>query len=572
MTQAEGFSLIDLMKTQIVRSILPEGKLRFIYGNVNGRLGKIMRGNEGASSTVGQNGRLYANCISGLNNGLAVLCFDRLMFLQESDMEQRFMNAVEGGNLLNALQIGSHYAKSLHDALNAGNGSNSQQQEGEIRLQYYSFVNRLSSVIVSFAECDNSLPPEFICGCCFDALTQIDRTDLLYTSVQSICERKVNGLTITIFLRVLNAYLLSGSLTMIPHTLLTPLILSLNDNTQRFALDQALTRLSTDNLSSALLVLAENKLFLAYTALSIRERGFYSMPLGVIHACLQSDTNLDYFSQYPSIISSTEQTSRNITAGYAGLLGFFLFLLQANVFGTTLTGTSLNSLGRCANQGDCFRFLRCGALPGEPCKENDSPPIGEYAKNDATFILGLCFYALTVRVLTDGTNTTIPEDSDEDDESTRVAVENEGYRELNRVTSDQIAGCLVWMISNPQVLQESDLLLASYLLLVFMESHYSPEVTPQAQLHCFSFIREHSECLRKEKLTCILQNYPLAEALRSQVLHYLLDLGCLQECVRILEGANAVSEIIHMLVCVARGGQITQAWNECEVYLARVGK
>ena len=202
-TQADGFILIDLIKAQVVRSILPEGKLRLIYGNVNLRLGRAMRGAEGVSELIDQNGRLYANCIRSCNHGIAVLCFDRLMVLRESDMEQRFMAAVNTGDLLNALQIGTYYARTLHDSLNAVSGADTKHVEGEIRLQYYSFVNRLSSVIVRFAECDSSLPAEFICGSCFDALTQIDRTDLLYSSVQSVCERGTNGLTMEIFLRVL---------------------------------------------------------------------------------------------------------------------------------------------------------------------------------------------------------------------------------------------------------------------------------------------------------------------------------------------------------------------------------
>ena len=372
-----------------------------------------------------------------------------------------------------------------------------------------------------------------------------------------------------VFCRVLVSYLLAGSITMVPHSLLSSLIQSVPDMTQRYSLEQALTRIATDDLTAALTVLAENEFFLAYAALAIREKGCYSIPLGVIHSCLQSDRNMDYFCQYPQILSPTEQASHHLSAGAAGLLGFFYFLLQANVFGMTLTGASLNTLGRCANQGDCFRFLHCGSLPGEPSDKVSEPPINVYAKNDATFLLGLCFYALTVRVIADG-SVTMTADSDSDDEMTRVAVENEGYRELNRITSDQIAGCLVWMITHPTELQESDLLLASYLLLVFMESHYSPEVTTEAQRHCYLFIRNHSECIRRDKIHCILENYPLVESLRSQVIHVLLDLGCLQECVQILEKVNAISDVIETLVRVARGNHSEQAWQECEQYLSRV--
>ena len=62
----------------------------------------------------------------------------------------------------------------------------------------------------------------------------------------------------------------------------------------------------------------------------------------------------------------------------------------------SLTGIPLNNLARCANQGDCFRFLRQG--------QEQSPekmPLAVCMKNASSFFLGLCFFALTVKVFTE---------------------------------------------------------------------------------------------------------------------------------------------------------------------------
>lgn len=538
---------------RVVKSLLPEGKLRSIYGNVNEKLQSVMRGDgddgdddeeddddddeeeddddEGQTgkgkrsakskskpkpNEVDCNNRLYTNCMIAGEHGLAVLCFDRLLLLEESDTERRFETALSNSQFLEALTFGTAHAMSLHQSMMSASTTRGvtdgmEEEEGASRLRYYSFVNRLSTVILQFAETTSSLPPEFICGCCFDCLTQINRSDLLFSSVQAVCDREHNGLSHTLFLKVLMQYVLAGVVTHLPSSLISELFtlaeemdgyhhgcpieggdgveggdgiegvegvtcllysprplsprlsalprpssprlssmhrpssppppLSLSSSIgrpmsprpsspgpltassssslfrssyrprchHRYDLDLAFSKLTAENTEATLSVLKQHNLLLAYTAIAAREKGAYADALPVVYTLLQSDQNLDYFCHYPAILSPEECERAHLSEGKAHLIGYFLFLLQMNIFGMSLTGIPLNNLARCANQGDCFRFLRQ--------RQEESPenmPLAVCVKNASSFFLGLCFFALTVKVFTESTMSELEEKNDDD--------------------------------------------------------------------------------------------------------------------------------------------------------------
>ena len=59
-------------------------------------------------------------------------------------------------------------------------------EDGEVRIRYYSAVNRISAVALRLLDGDRALPAGLRMGCVFDVLTAINRSDLLFTSVLTL--------------------------------------------------------------------------------------------------------------------------------------------------------------------------------------------------------------------------------------------------------------------------------------------------------------------------------------------------------------------------------------------------
>ena len=85
---------------------------------------------------------------------------------------------------MNALFVGENYVASLAKQLEETDETSNNN--GDVRIRYYGFMNRLSSLVLQIVE-QASLPPEQRLGCAFDVLTRIERIDLIFSSVYSLC-------------------------------------------------------------------------------------------------------------------------------------------------------------------------------------------------------------------------------------------------------------------------------------------------------------------------------------------------------------------------------------------------
>ena len=149
MAAREGFAVVDL-EGGIARAFQPEGK--------------------------------FANSVRKEGENLFVLCFDRILSLSPCDLESRFTSNVETGNLLEALQWGLRHASELRQrSRNAG-------PESDEKLGYFSFLNRISGVLVRFAE-QSDFPAKLTWGVCCDVMTWLDRGDVLLLPLRSIAQQ-----------------------------------------------------------------------------------------------------------------------------------------------------------------------------------------------------------------------------------------------------------------------------------------------------------------------------------------------------------------------------------------------
>ena len=368
----------------------------------------MMRGETPKEEGVSWNTRVFANSVRKEGENLFVLCFDRILSLSPCDLESRFTSNVETGNLLEALQWGLRHASELRQrSRNAG-------PESDEKLGYFSFLNRISGVLVRFAE-QSDFPAKLTWGVCCDVMTRLDRGDVLLLPLRSIAQQANQMASL---LASLQQYIFAGRVPSLPADILPDLVHAAGN---RFRLERAFLSMQFDETPAVMEFFAGEGLLLAHAALAGRFTGSYVRMLPPVMDRIIAGNVSEYFAEYPAVLSETEIQSRGMAAGTAGLHGLLLFLLYVSVTGVSLTGVSLNSLARCANQSESFGYLagKLGGLAG-----------------DGSFVVWLCFFALSLRVMGGG----------EDEEYERVVVENEGFRALSAQRDLQIVRCLARML------------------------------------------------------------------------------------------------------------------------------
>ena len=601
MAAREGFAVVDL-EGGIARAFQPEGKLRPIYANVNERLCAMMRGETPKEEGVSWNTRVVANSVRKEGENLFVLCFDRILSLSPCDLESRFTSNVETGNLLEALQWGLRHASELRQrSRNAG-------PESDEKLGYFSFLNRISGVLVRFAE-QSDFPAKLTWGVCCDVMTRLDRGDVLLLPLRSIAQQANQMASL---LASLQQYIFAGRVPSLPADILPDLVHAAGN---RFRLERAFLSMQFDETPAVMEFFAGEGLLLAHAALAGRFTGSYVRMLPPVMDRIIAGNVSEYFAEYPAVLSETEIQSRGMAAGTAGLHGLLLFLLYVSVTGVSLTGVSLNSLARCANQSESFGYLagKVGGLAG-----------------DGSFVVWLCFFALSLRVMGGG----------EDEEYERVVVENEGFRALSAQRDLQIVRCLARMLGEgdevdgekaidgdkdaktidkaidkaidktidtkgdkaidgdkdaktidktidkvnkdtkdadkptkndhtPAIsLSPTDRTAALALCWLYLQSCPSTPLPPPLLSLAYAFLLQHTSALPRESLSPILLRFPPSPHDRPAVIEGLVAHGCLAETLPLLETSPA--ELASLFLRLARADETPTIWSLWETSLARV--
>ena len=325
-------------------------------------------------------------------------------------------------------------------------------EDGEVRIRYYSAVNRLSAVALRLLDGEHPLPAELRMGCVFDVLTAINRYDLLFTSVLTLlhadpdaprepkrgngetqsgetqdegeesASKRGNGetqngevqngeatsgeprngeprkgeprgsrgeeLTTGLFFAALQDYLACGRLSQIPPSSLDA-FLGFLESTQSAATCFALERRFV-RLQFAAEADAVLPIFFA--------RGFL-----LAGAALSINSRADFVRPLDAVFQALHAPPRALWTQYpavlpavlpgdaptAGLESLFLFLLHLALLGLTLGNAPLNSLGRITSQSDCLAWLVRPSPRGTP--------LDALLARHPAFVLGLLFYALSVK-------------------------------------------------------------------------------------------------------------------------------------------------------------------------------
>ena len=576
--------------------------MRPIYANVNERLCAMMRGETPKEEGVSWNTRVFANSVRKEGENLFVLCFDRILSLSPCDLESRFTSNVETGNLLEALQWGLRHASELRQrSRNAG-------PESDEKLGYFSFLNRISGVLVRFAE-QSDFPAKLTWGVCCDVMTRLDRGDVLLLPLRSIAQQANQMASL---LASLQQYIFAGRVPSLPADILPDLVHAAGN---RFRLERAFLSMQFDETPAVMEFFAGEGLLLAHAALAGRFTGSYVRMLPPVMDRIIAGNVSEYFAEYPAVLSETEIRSRGMAAGTAGLHGLLLFLLYVSVTGVSLTGVSLNSLARCANQSESFGYLagKLGGLAG-----------------DGSFVVWLCFFALSLRVMGGG----------EDEEYERVVVENEGFRALSAQRDLQIVRCLARMLGEgdevdgekaidgdkdaktidkaidkaidktidtkgdkaidgdkdaktidktidkvnkdtkdadkptkndhtPAIsLSPTDRTAALALCWLYLQSCPSTPLPPPLLSLAYAFLLQHTSALPRESLSPILLRFPPSPPDRPAVIEGLVAHGCLAETLPLLETSPA--ELASLFLRLARADETPTIWSLWETSLARV--
>lgn len=550
--------------------------MRPIYANVNERLCAMMRGETPKEEGVSWNTRVFANSVRKEGENLFVLCFDRILSLSPCDLESRFTSNVETGNLLEALQWGLRHASELRQrSRNAG-------PESDEKLGYFSFLNRISGVLVRFAE-QSDFPAKLTWGVCCDVMTRLDRGDVLLLPLRSIAQQANQMASL---LASLQQYIFAGRVPSLPADILPDLVHAAGN---RFRLERAFLSMQFDETPAVMEFFAGEGLLLAHAALAGRFTGSYVRMLPPVMDRIIAGNVSEYFAEYPAVLSETEIQSRGMAAGTAGLHGLLLFLLYVSVTGVSLTGVSLNSLARCANQSESFGYLagKLGGLAG-----------------DGSFVVWLCFFALSLRVMGGG----------EDEEYERVVVENEGFRALSAQRDLQIVRCLARMLGEgdevdgdeggekgekaidgdkddktidnvnkdtkdadkptkndhtPAIsLSPTDRTAALALCWLYLQSCPSTPLPPPLLSLAYAFLLQHTSALPRESLSPILLRFPPSPHDRPAVIEGLVAHGCLAETLPLLETSPA--ELASLFLRLARADETPTIWSLWETSLARV--
>ena len=308
-------------------------------------------------------------------------------------------------------------------------------EDGEVRIRYYSAVNRISAVALRLLDGDRALPAGLRMGCVFDVLTAINRSDLLFTSVLTLLhvesresqgsqgsgesgkrgnQRGVDGepngeteegnqgeestasksgnsgnsgnggtsgseeLSTHLFFAVLLDYIACGRLSQIPPSSLAA-FLQFIEETQSpatcFAIEQRLVKLQfASDLDAVMQTFFSRGFLLAGAAISINSRADFVRPLQATFAAL-NETPRAFHAFYPDVLGGSVSP--------AGLASFYLFLLHLALLGFNLGNAPLNSLGRITSQSDCLAWLVADTPRGNP--------FDRLLARQPAFFLGLLF-------------------------------------------------------------------------------------------------------------------------------------------------------------------------------------
>ena len=95
LTFADGRVIsIDLSANQILFEMKSSTKLRFIYGNINSRLQRVLQG-ETAPAGICRNHRVFGNSSCVVGSAQFLLCGDRVMVVREIGDEERIAEFLE---------------------------------------------------------------------------------------------------------------------------------------------------------------------------------------------------------------------------------------------------------------------------------------------------------------------------------------------------------------------------------------------------------------------------------------------------------------------------------------------
>lgn len=89
---------MDLQINQIVRSFPFTEKMKFIFGNANKKLQKLMRTVDDYEEEVKGiviNSRVFSNSMFSSYQHAYILCFNQLFVIEETDMEKRYQKYLE---------------------------------------------------------------------------------------------------------------------------------------------------------------------------------------------------------------------------------------------------------------------------------------------------------------------------------------------------------------------------------------------------------------------------------------------------------------------------------------------
>ena len=82
--------VIDIQSSEVVRTISWKEKMKVVYGNVNARVQRLMKGEKVSNSGIVLNAKVYANSNCYWDNRWYIAGFDRVYVVSEIGPESRF--------------------------------------------------------------------------------------------------------------------------------------------------------------------------------------------------------------------------------------------------------------------------------------------------------------------------------------------------------------------------------------------------------------------------------------------------------------------------------------------------
>ena len=439
---------------------------------------------------------------------------------------------------MNALFVGENYVASLAKQLEETDETSNNN--GDVRIRYYGFMNRLSSLVLQIVE-QASLPPEQRLGCAFDVLTRIERIDLIFSSVYSLCSPN-SELSTSLFFSILTEYIKAQRVDSIIPSILKEYLDYLYKQSSTKELVNTEHLLLSLNFSSqideVISIVNQYPMLFLLTSLYVNGKGDYISPLHVVYSQIQDAQNLDYFSYYPCIVNDSQ------SKGLQALYSYFLFLLHTAIFGVTLTGNLLNSLGRVSNQNDCFTFIT------QPLSSSSSSILHSLLQLYPDFILALIFYALSVRAMATTSapkQSTIGESDDEDeDEHARATAELASYKVLYTSLATTITTGLINCIQQHDLVTEVEEKLM-YILFDLLSEWYIESISSSILLFVFQYLPTHSNMFQREKIQKIIEMYSFDKSIIKEVGNCLLSIQCYTEFIHLFEKEKKYNEVLKLL-------------------------